>query len=85
MKVEQFRRATLYLGDCREILPELTGGVSAIVTDPPYGIAYQTGRRKIMDTPDILKMTQRHRYGACRSYTKNWKTAVRFTSALALT
>lgn len=26
MKVEQFRRATLYLGDCREILPELTGG-----------------------------------------------------------
>lgn len=27
MKVEQFRRATLYLGDCREILPELTGGI----------------------------------------------------------
>ena len=29
---------TLYLGDCREILPTL-GKVSAIVTDPPYGIA----------------------------------------------
>lgn len=26
MKVEHFRRATLYLGDCREILPELAGG-----------------------------------------------------------
>ena len=26
MKVEQFRRATLYLGDCREILPELAVG-----------------------------------------------------------
>ena len=28
---------TLYLGDCREILPSL-GKVDAIVTDPPYGI-----------------------------------------------
>lgn len=30
---------TLYLGNCREILPTL-GEVDAIVTDPPYGIAY---------------------------------------------
>lgn len=30
-------RATLYLGDCREILPTL-GKVDAVVTDPPYGI-----------------------------------------------
>jgi site-specific DNA-methyltransferase (adenine-specific) len=29
---------TLYLGDCREILPTL-GRVDAVVTDPPYGIA----------------------------------------------
>lgn len=28
---------TLYLGDCREILPTL-GRVEAVVTDPPYGI-----------------------------------------------
>jgi site-specific DNA-methyltransferase (adenine-specific)/modification methylase len=28
---------TLYLGDCREILPSL-GKVDAVVTDPPYGI-----------------------------------------------
>jgi DNA modification methylase len=28
---------TLYLGDCREILPTL-GKVDAVVTDPPYGI-----------------------------------------------
>lgn len=26
MKMEQFRKATLYCGDCREILPELAGG-----------------------------------------------------------
>jgi site-specific DNA-methyltransferase (adenine-specific) len=30
---------TLYLGDCREILPTL-GRVDAVVTDPPYGIGY---------------------------------------------
>lgn len=35
-------RATLYLGDCREILPTL-GKIDAVVTDPPYGIDY--GRR----------------------------------------
>jgi len=30
--------ATLYLGDCRDILPTL-GKVDAVVTDPPYGIS----------------------------------------------
>ncbi len=30
---------TLYLGDCREILPTL-GKADAVVTDPPYGINY---------------------------------------------
>jgi DNA modification methylase len=30
-------RATLYLGDCRDILPHLPK-VDAVVTDPPYGI-----------------------------------------------
>lgn len=29
--------ATLYLGDCRDILPTI-GKVDAVVTDPPYGI-----------------------------------------------
>ena len=28
---------TLYLGDCREVVPTL-GRVSAVVTDPPYGL-----------------------------------------------
>jgi DNA modification methylase len=31
--------ATLYLGDCREILPTL-GPVDAVVTDPPYGVNF---------------------------------------------
>ena len=34
---------SLYLGDCRDILPIL-GGVDAVVTDPPYGIAYQASQ-----------------------------------------
>jgi site-specific DNA-methyltransferase (adenine-specific)/modification methylase len=29
--------ATLYCGDCRDILPQL-GGVDAVITDPPYGL-----------------------------------------------
>lgn len=36
-RVETIGKATLYLGDCREILPTL-GKVDAVVTDPPYGI-----------------------------------------------
>jgi site-specific DNA-methyltransferase (adenine-specific)/modification methylase len=35
--IEVIVDATLYLGDCREILPTL-GSVDALVTDPPYGI-----------------------------------------------
>lgn len=33
--VEQIGNATLYLGDCMEILPTL-GKVDAVITDPPY-------------------------------------------------
>jgi DNA modification methylase len=51
-RVETIGRATLYLGDCRDILPMLPK-VDAVVTDPPYGIADapikgqgRTGKRK---------------------------------------
>ena len=36
-RVEVIGNATLYLGDCSEILPELPK-VRAVITDPPYGI-----------------------------------------------
>jgi DNA modification methylase len=29
---------TLYLGDCREVLPQLTEKVDLVLTDPPYGL-----------------------------------------------
>jgi site-specific DNA-methyltransferase (adenine-specific) len=42
-RIETIGNATLYLGDCREILPTI-GKVDAVITDPPYGI--ETGRKK---------------------------------------
>lgn len=41
--VERIGDATLLLGDCLSILPHL-GPVDAVVTDPPYGIAFATNR-----------------------------------------
>jgi len=39
MRIETIGDATLYLGDCLEILPTLDK-VDAVVTDPPYGIGF---------------------------------------------
>jgi len=44
-RVETIGAATLYLGDCRDILPTL-GKVDAVVTDPPYGISLNTDNRR---------------------------------------
>lgn len=41
MKVEVIGDARLYLGDCREVLSSL-GPVDALVTDPPYGMSWNT-------------------------------------------
>lgn len=40
-RIEQIGDCTLYLGDCLEILPTL-GKVDAVVTDPPYGMGFDT-------------------------------------------
>ena len=45
-RVEIIGDATLYLGDCRDVLPGL-GRVDAVVTDPPYGIGAGTGIGKV--------------------------------------
>ncbi len=34
---------TLHLGDCLDVLPDLPN-VSAVITDPPYGVTYQSNR-----------------------------------------
>jgi DNA modification methylase len=43
-RVEQIGRATLYLGDCRDILPRLPK-VDAVVTDPPYAVSVKGSRQ----------------------------------------
>ena len=43
MKVE-IGNATLYLGDCLEVLP-LIDKVDAVITDPPYGMNFQSNFR----------------------------------------
>ena len=39
-RIETIGNATLYLGDCREILPSLPM-VDLVLTDPPYGIGWK--------------------------------------------
>lgn len=41
-RMEQIGDCTLYLGDCLEVLSILGGGM-AVVSDPPYGIAFAHG------------------------------------------
>ena len=39
-------QVTLYTGDCLDIMRTLdAGSVDAVITDPPYGISYQSARR----------------------------------------
>lgn len=60
MKKEVIGNATLYLGDCLELLPSLPK-VDAVITDPPYGISHpcnfaERGRGALadcIDYPDV--------------------------------
>lgn len=50
-RVEKIGRATLYWGDCRDVLPTLPR-VDAVVTDPPYGVNLSYDGYE--DTPENL-------------------------------
>ena len=64
MSAERIGDATLYLGDCRDVLPTL-GRVDAVVTDPPYGVGYEGsvtkhgtngfGYSSFVDTPENIQ------------------------------
>lgn len=54
MRVETFGDATLYLGDCMEILPALPK-VDAVITDPPYGIVHDFGAQHRLDGSRALQ------------------------------
>jgi DNA modification methylase len=46
-KIGGLRCCTVVLGDCNDFLSELKpGSVDLIVTDPPYGMNYESGREK---------------------------------------
>lgn len=45
---------TIYHGDCREVLPTLPPeSVDLIITDPPYGMRWQSGSRRLQFDPII--------------------------------
>lgn len=50
-RIERIGDATLYLGDCLEILPSLPK-VDAVVTDPPYGLKFM-GAKWDYDVPSV--------------------------------
>jgi site-specific DNA-methyltransferase (adenine-specific) len=58
-------KATLYCGDCLDILPTLEG-IDAVVSDPPYGIGYRYGSEK----SENVSVDRRHRPITLRHNTK---------------
>lgn len=46
-------RVRLYLGDCRDILPEIEA--DAVVTDPPYGYSYESNYVAATTTADWMQ------------------------------
>jgi len=46
----QDHSVTIYHGDCRQILPQL-GNFDLLLTDPPYGMRYQSNYRKLKHKP----------------------------------
>lgn len=53
-RVETIGAATLYLGDCLDVVPKLLA-CDALVSDPPYGIGYKVNRRGPRGRGRLLK------------------------------
>lgn len=63
MRVEVIGDCTLYLGDCRDVLPTLAR-VDAVLTDPPYGIALNTDNSRFSGG-NIASVARRGNGGGC--------------------
>lgn len=65
VRVEHIGNATIYCGDCRDILPVL-GCADAIITDPPYGIGYDWSKRRKSRNNSLS-------WGNCRDPERIWQ------------
>jgi len=63
MRVEQIGQCTLYLADCREVLPTLPM-VDAVLTDPPYGIGADSTMAKQGGTQYGAALAAKRHYAA---------------------
>jgi DNA modification methylase len=70
-RVEVIGNATLYLGDCREILPTLPK-VDAVITDPPYGIGLVTKTSDFRDSRNGVG-----HYEKASSHRNHWRNLAR--------
>lgn len=93
MKVERIGAATMYLGDCLEILPTLPR-VDVVITDPPYGINTKSdGTGKLSPWGDLcnsafwyaewLRLCRGRLplVGGCLWTCLNWRSLVTFQKA----
>jgi site-specific DNA-methyltransferase (adenine-specific) len=63
--------ATIYHGDCNEVMPRLPdGSVKLVIADPPYGISYRSGLRQI--SFDFIE--------GDKTYPADWLKAIRKTT-----
>ena len=76
MRIEHIGDATLYLGDYLEILPTL-GKVDAVVTDPPYGMAWNTDSTRFTGgvNPSVQKGAGRDDWGEIEADSKPFDPA----------
>ena len=52
---KQFDNCLLVHGDCRKFIPTIERhSIDLVLTDPPYGISYQTNHRTVSKTPDVI-------------------------------
>jgi len=59
MRIEKIGNATLYLGDCMEVVPTLDK-VDAVITDPPYVISTSGGSSYAKKRVKHLKVINNH-------------------------
>jgi len=63
-RIEHIGDATLYLGDCLQVLPFIAG-INAVVTDPPYNVGYRYASYPDNLPPDLYLAWLKQCFEAC--------------------